>query len=809
MRDGQEERDAAFAELRSKLSDGLATAGLSKTQLAAQARLGRTTVQQAFQADAAVPPSAETVAALARVLRLPLPELLALRRKAAGESLAAPQGLGKPISEWDPYDLEIHPAGAATYGNSASPSQEALSGYVVREHDRTLSQVVGAVLQGQSCLVVLVGTSSTGKTRACWEAVQPLAVEGWRLWHPFDPTRAEAVLDGLPHVPPRTVVWLNEAQHYFGDPRTGERVAAAVHTLLTKPERGPVLILGTLWPEYAEAYTNLPAPHREDPHSRVRELLAGRTLTVPDHFDETALQSAAALVNDGDMLLAGALSRARDSGRVTQDLAGAPELLRRYQHGTPAVRAVLEAAMDARRLGVSLHLPHAFLVDAALDYLSDHDFDNLTDDWAEAAFADLARPVHGKQAPLRRTGARPKRRPPGDLLAPAPPVPATGPVFRLADYLEQHGRMTRVPLCPPASFWHAAYTHLTHPDDLHALGNAARRRHRLQWAHHLFHRAADIGNPDSLFSLARMSEEFGDFVTAETLYRKAAAAGKTEGLPAMARMKDRAGDFAGAEAAYRELAEAGDSDALISLAGVRARQKDKAGAESIYRELAAAGNHRAAYYLARFLSRRGDLADAEDILRKAIDAGHHFGLIQLGRLRADHGDLSGAESLFQEALDRGQSSALANLAKIRETQGDHAGAEEILQRITFRANRREALKFLVRMREEAGDFASAEDLIRRFAAEDSSEAAHIMAGMHIRAGDTARAETVLREAIAAGDYRALAPLARLYSRAGDQASAESILRQAADAGQAVLFERFSRLWPHGLDPDGTPTPAWR
>ena len=40
---------------------------------------------------------------------------------------------------------------------------------------------------------------------------------GWRLWHPFDPTRAEAAQEDLHRVEPHTVVWLNEAQHYLGD----------------------------------------------------------------------------------------------------------------------------------------------------------------------------------------------------------------------------------------------------------------------------------------------------------------------------------------------------------------------------------------------------------------------------------------------------------------------------------------------------------------------------------------------------------------------------------------------------------------
>ncbi|MGW2785916.1 hypothetical protein ACWC3X_32480 [Streptomyces populi] len=131
--------------------------------------------------------------------------------------------------------------------------------------------------------------------------------------------------------------------------------------------------------------------------------------------------------------------RARDGGRVTQDLAGAPELLRRYEQASPAARALL----DVRRLGVGLNLPQAFLTDAVPGYLSQSDYDQLTDDWAERAYAELAELVHGKQAPLRRAIPRPPQRPPvpsTDAESPVPP--SAGPVFRLADYLEQHGRTT-------------------------------------------------------------------------------------------------------------------------------------------------------------------------------------------------------------------------------------------------------------------------------------------------------------------------------------------------------------------------------
>ncbi|MEE1931224.1 helix-turn-helix transcriptional regulator [Streptomyces sp. TRM 70351] len=434
----------ALTELRGKLSDGLARNRINKTELARRSELGRTTVSEAFQTGGPVP-SAHTVEALARALKLPVGELLALQRDADAGGGGKRPVPGRPIEQWEPHALEVHPAGPSSVAAGRdAPGERVLPGYVKRGHDLVLAEAVRDAAAGRSRMVVLVGSSSTGKTRACWEAVQPLADMGWRLWHPFDPTRAEAALDDLHRVAGRTVVWLNEAQHYLGDREAGERIAAVLHGLLTTPERGPVLVLGTLWPEYAARYTAMPSPERGDPYSRVRELLSGRTLTVPDAFDAQALATAAALARDGDRLLADALTRADADGRVTQDLAGAPELLNRYEQASPAARAVLEAAMDARRLGVGLNLPQTFLTDAVADYLTDTDYDQLTEDWAEQAFAELAELVHGKQAPC----ATP---PPGlDDDRPRPPHLPTSRPRRLRDRCSGSPTTSNNTAAPPA-----------------------------------------------------------------------------------------------------------------------------------------------------------------------------------------------------------------------------------------------------------------------------------------------------------------------------------------------------------------------
>ncbi|MZD56572.1 hypothetical protein GTX07_22440 [Streptomyces sp. SID5606] len=894
-------------ELRRRLADGLAQARLNKTQLVQRTGLGRTSVSNAFSPRMPVP-SPETVVALARELQLPVQELLTLQRVAAGKSDAAEAGRsapGRPIGEWEPHALEVHPAGPG----SGSPGWRMLPGYVPRPHDEVLADAVRAAAGGFSRIVVLVGTSSTGKTRACWEAVQPLAAEGWRLCHPFAPTRAEAALEKLARVAPRTVVWLNEAQHYLGDRTVGERIAADVHDLLVSPERGPVLVLGTLWPDYLKQYTALPVPGEVDLHSRVRELLSGCTVKVPDEFDAGALASAAALARGGDALLGDALRRTRADGRVTQDLAGAPELLRRYEHASPAARALLQAAMDARRLGVGLHLPQTFLTSAAPEYLSQADYDDLTDDWAERAYAELAEPVHGKQAPLRCTIPRPPRRPPTlSSTMPTPVHPPAAPVFRLADYLEQHGRTTRNHCCPPASFWHAAQSFLTHPDDLYNLATAAEARNRLQIAHHLDHRAADHGSTtalvrlallrkrtgdregaaallqhaadrgstdalvrlagmrqgagdreavdtlseqaadrrdtDALEHLAGMLDEAGDRERAEALYQRAAQHGSITALRRLAMMREAAGDRKASEALARQAAEHGSTDALVSLAVEREKAGEREAAEVLHQQAVKHGSTMAMTRLAMMREAAKERKTAEALAGKAADQGSAMALIKLAMMREAAGDRKTAEALAGQAAEHGAAVALVSLASMREKAGEPESAEALLQWATKYGNTM-AMTRLAGLREVAGDAKGTDDLLQQAADHGDSDALVRLAGMRERTGNRAGADALARQA--AGNAHALARLAMIREAAGHRRPAEELARQAAQHGNiqpliylaekrdaagdhqaAVALAQkaadhgtgtrhhlpvyrgmFSRLWPYGLDPDGTPTPAWQ
>jgi hypothetical protein len=287
---------------------------------------------------------------------------------------------GQLIDELDdPFTFEVHRA----IGTDHRDGLAALPTYVGRDHDRVLNAVIDRVAANDdaSAMAVLVGPSSTGKTRACWEALKRLP-PGWRLWHPIDPGRQEALLDTLATIGPRTVVWLNETQLYLLTPTSGlgEAVAAGLRELLRDPGRMPALVLGTIWPEYWAALTSTPAPMdgAADLHAQARALLAGTDIPVPSSFAGVSLRSFRAAAGR-DPRLAEAV-RYAEGGQVTQFLAGVPALLERYRNAPAPARAAIHAAMDARRLGHGRALPVAFLAAAAPGYLNDREWDALEDD---------------------------------------------------------------------------------------------------------------------------------------------------------------------------------------------------------------------------------------------------------------------------------------------------------------------------------------------------------------------------------------------------------------------------------------------
>ncbi|MFI9240325.1 helix-turn-helix domain-containing protein [Streptomyces sp. NPDC053079] len=857
MRDVHED---PLAELALRLRTLRAQRGLQMGGLQQRTGLGRTTVSQALNGQ--VVPSEATLVALAKALGADVSPMLALREAAVRipsvQDLAGKAVRGRPISDWDPLDLEVHPAAPApSVAPAGTYSPSGLPGYVHRQHDEDLARCVAAAANGTSQMAVLIGSSSTGKTRACWEAIQPLAANGWWLWRPFDLTRLEAALAEIDQLGPRTVVWLNEAQHYLGAGHGfGERLAAALATLLSDPSRGPVLILGTLWPEHADRYMAVPHPGLADPHAQVRALIANRRINVPNRFDAGALAAAQALAGAGDQQLAAALERTRD-GNLAQDLAGGPELLHRYHTAQPAARAVLQAAMDARRLGAGVRLPLAFLEGAAEDYLTETEYDTLPDDWFEEALADLARPVHGNLAPLRRIRTRHPRQTPG-VTSPVFANQKHGPVYRIADYLEQYGRHERMSLCPPTSFWHSAHDHITDSDDLAQLAQEALHRYRLYWAFYL-HRASGVCGPTgggTQTCVVRMRETAGDSAGVDALVHREANAGSVWALLWLAANRENAGKRDSAEHYLNKAADAGHVGALVRLLALRRDAEDTRDAENLARRVVHATGSPQDLLPSMLLRTKGDELKT---LRRSRRLAPYMGYIWAAPQRrvvaksADDGapteicieftvdgaplmaarnpwfdeDPEEAERHARQAAEvSGDSDASIFLADLCAKSGDLPGAEAFARRAA-ELGEPDALVDLALWYSKGGKYEKSKELLQGAISAGASDALVELADVLRQAGDEDSAEALAQQIMQLGDVSSYILLAHLRYRAGKVEEAQSLTRQAADAGafpdaffsdgvepwlrksaEPWLIDNMTAWWPYGLDPDGTPTMPW-
>ncbi|MFD8780983.1 tetratricopeptide repeat protein [Kitasatospora sp. NPDC059599] len=678
--------------------------------------------------------------------------------------------------------------------------------YIRRRHDEELEHAVQQA-RTRSVMRVLVADSSCGKTRALHEALRYLRpASRWRLWQPLSSERLLNVI-GTSRLEPYTVLWLNESQHYLDGDR-GEQVGEELRRLLADAG-GPLLVLGTLSKAYHWQLTAHATSPDADHHAQVRELLAGRCISVSGRFSDEELRRAAEL-SEGDGRLAEALRHS--GGRITQYLAAGPLLMERFEHAAPAARAVIEAAMDARRLGHSPGLPLSLVTEAAPDYMTDPEWNQVDENWKEQAIAYVTESLRGADGVLTRIRTRPGE------------APHPQPHYRLADYLEQHGRATRNFWCPPASFWAAAIEHCTRPEDLEALAAAARNRLRLRTAAHLYGRLALADPAKAIVETGWMILLSGRLQLADSWFRLAVTLGSTRAMHLVA---GHTSDRDEARRLYEQARNAGDKHAWQMLVRWHQDNGERDEARELVQQAADAGDAEALRRLALEAKEAQNWPEAEQYYRRAIIAGDTLAYLSLASLIADGGDSARAEQILQEAAEAGETIALEVLAHKAAEAGDWAHAEQLLRQATAHSARSEDADWLLaQMREGLNDADGALRLYKVLASQDHPEALFELALHHRRRGDLQSAEDFYRKAHAAGITEALTSASLMWvedasDNPANRARADRLARQAADAGDDTALRRLAvqalttaqsararHLITYGLDPDGTLTESW-
>ncbi|MFC8965495.1 hypothetical protein [Streptomyces sp. NPDC057094] len=641
----------------------------------------------------------------------------------------------------------------------------ALPLYVRRAHDEVVREVVDQAAGGANRMVVLVGESSSGKTRACWEAVAELPA-GWRLWHPLDPSPAQALVNALREgIAPRTVIWLNELQQYVGEQAgTGaEQAASGLRELLQESAGGPVLVVGTVWPEFWNALTAPAVPGGRSTYPQARALLEGKAVHVPGVFEAQDLEDVRT-VGGHDARLADALAHTV-GGRVTQYLAGAPVLLERYRTAPPAARGVIRAAMDAGRLGGVTVVTREFLRAAAEGYLSDDVYDALKEDWLEDALAYTQLPCKGVRGLLSQVRAR---------------SAADGrDGFRLADYMDHVGRSERRFCAPPASFWRAGRAYLPDARQVRMLGRAAQARGRAAEAVGLYQRALDLGDLQAGQYLVWLWQERQRDEQACRVQEQAALAGDGEALrellvPLLKRdQEQRAGQL------VREAAGRGNATAQLYVARDLSVNGESEGAARWYAEAVRCDDPDVLRACAGDLRELGDVEGARAALRRA---GDRRAMGELAALAS--GSALVVEQAAREAFAAGEATPLKELAERAEAEGRDEDAVRLYRvAITaFERRRRQRAAGVELIDFEAGPRSLSDYLTPDVLPMPPGEtwALRQLVAMLDRAQGAAAGDRALEEVARAGNAWALERLLRRLQERGQSRQAQSLLRREVD-----------------------------
>ena len=230
---------------------------------------------------------------------------------------------GRTVATWNPVELGVH----RVIGGGPMPP------YVRRPHDELLRAVLDPEVAA-SRLVVVRGGSSTGKSRAAYEAVAARLAD-WRLDYPLNAAALTARLEA--GIPVRTVLWLGELRQYADD----DGGAAALGRLADLLGGTGHVLITTVWPEDWGAYTSAARAGlgTADPAGVAGRLLRplpdltandpaqvdpgrGGIIDIPPEFTVADLDAA---THTGDPVLtaaAAAAAAAGKGGQVTQYLAG-------------------------------------------------------------------------------------------------------------------------------------------------------------------------------------------------------------------------------------------------------------------------------------------------------------------------------------------------------------------------------------------------------------------------------------------------------------------------------------------------------
>lgn len=620
--------------------------------------------------------------------------------------------------------------------------------YVERDAER---EVADALAAGQP--VLILGPSMAGKTRMAAELIQEL-YSARPVIMP-DVPNGLATLMNAGEVPRESVLWLDDAERYLGDPSNLKA------KWLEELQQADNVIVATMREVAYESFQ----PHEERPRTQwetLRCFKVVRLRNLPEERTRLAAEVHNPRIREG--ILKYGLGTYVGGGFL------AVERLETGRSTNPVGAAFVLIAIDWQRSGIGEAIPRDTLLSLIPTYI-DSDELPLTPVDAEAGL---------NWATNKTVGGGAFR-----LLTPSPDGEFR-PFDYLVDYVASSGSAVR------SSLWRAASEADATAGRLHTAALTASFAGEAEYALRFFQRAALLGDAEAMANFGTALERQDRLAEAEEQYKKAADLGNPHGMTGLGLLLMRRGELAEAEQLLLQAANAGVGDAMSNLGRLIFRRGETVEAVEWYRRAAAAGSGLGMTNYGIQLEKEGRLEEAELLYREASARRNGAGMYQLAKLLEARGHQDEAEALLRQAVANGNPAAMVALAMKLAERGRQDEANGLFERAAGKDDE-VALTIVGKRLLDAGQYEQAQPLLMRAAEHGSGFGMFYLGLVHAQFGEKEQAKVQYRRAAETGHIHDINTLLSLADRLNGDKCARPLYRTAADLGSVYAMHRLASI----------------